>query len=104
MTQAAVCTAATASDDQDGSTGETVALLQLADDGTASSGTHALHDAAPIEARRRAEVHALVPMIAAGALLNGGYGPSESYRTAVFGDLGYYCSFALYICMSFGNL
>jgi hypothetical protein len=42
--------------------------------------------------------------VAAGALLNGGYGPSESYRTAVFGALGYYSSFVLYICMSFGNV
>ena len=38
--------------------------------------------------RKLAEMRALVLMIAAGALLNGGYGPSESYRTAVFGALG----------------
>ena len=73
-------------------------------DGGAGSAAATEDDRAAARQRRRAELQALALMITAGALLNGGYNPSESYRSAVFGALGYYSSFVLYIFMAVGNL
>jgi MFS family permease len=94
-------------DDPPGVVGEAEALL--ARDGGRKAAAGGLYDLSPLRTaaagrRRRAELRASALMVLAGALVNGGYNPTESYRTAVFGALGYYSSFVLYFCMSFGSL
>ena len=88
--------AADADADDDLPSGEALPLL------ASGSDSSAVDEAA--RGRRRAELRATVLMVVAGAMVNGGYNPTEIYRAAVFGPLGYYSSFVLYFCMSLGNL
>ena len=87
--------------DDDLPSGEALPLLASGSDSSAVDEAAA---AVVARGRRRAELRATVIMVVAGAMVNGGYNPTEIYRAAVFGPLGYYSSFVLYFCMSLGNL